>query len=410
VLGLTVGCARCHDHKFDPIPTRDYYRILAAFTTTRRDPVPPKPKPGGEAVKFKPEDRLGRALGVADAEATPATSYLLARGDVDHKAAEVKLGFLTVLTPPEADGDVTPWTRREKSAGAKTTGQRTALAEWMFDTEHGAGRLTARVIVNRLWQHHFGQGLVRTPSDFGTQGERPSHPELLDWLATELIRGGWKLKPIHRLILSSSAYRQDTTFDAQKAKTDPDNRLLWRRRPTRVEAEILRDAILAASGQLNRDLYGPSIKPAVPPEAMAGRNKDGIERPKQDGPEQWRRSVYLFTKRSLLTPSMMTFDAPNPTESCARRSVSTVPTQALALLNDPFVRRQAGHFAERCLAEAKHGAQSQARHAYLVALSREPTEDELRAAKKFLGDAVDKESMTDLCHVLFGINEFAYVD
>jgi hypothetical protein len=225
-----------------------------------------------------------------------------------------------------------------------------------------------------------------------------------------LIRGGWKLKPIHRLILSSSAYRQDTTFDARSAKLDPDNRLLWRRRPNRVEAEILRDAILAASGQLKRDLYGPSIKPAVPPEAMAGRNKDGIERPKQDGPEQWRRSIYLFTKRSLLTPSMMTFDAPNPTESCARRTVSTVPTQALALLNDPFVRRQAGHFAERCLAEAKHDAESQARHAYLVALSRPPNESELRAARKFLGEAVNKESVTDLCHVLFGINEFAYVD
>jgi hypothetical protein len=211
-------------------------------------------------------------------------------------------------------------------------------------------------------------------------------------------------------MMTSAAYRQDVTYDDAKAKTDPENRLLWRRRPVRVEAEVLRDSILAASGQLNRDLYGPSIKPFIPPEAMAGRNKDGIDRPKEDGPDQWRRSIYLFTKRSLLNPGLTAFDAPIPVGSCARRTVSTVAPQALFLLNDPFVRRQAGYFAERCLAEAGADVESRVRQAYLLALSREPSEGELQAAVAFLGGAVGEAGMTDLCHVLFGLNEFVYVD
>ena len=407
MLGLTVACARCHDHKYDPISAQDYYRLVAAVTTTVRVPAPPPPV-SGQTPTFKPEDRLGPPLGITDGSATPTTSYLLGRGDVEHKTAEVTFGFPAVLTPPGTGGAPDRWFK--KPTGAKTTFQRTALAEWMTDAEHGAGHLLARVIVNRLWQHHFGEGIVRTPSDFGLQGERPTHPELLDWLAAELIRAGWRLKPIHRLMMASAAYRQDATFDEAKAKIDPENRLLWRRRPVRAGAEVLRDSILAASGKLDRTLHGPSIKPFIPPEAMAGRNKDGIDRPKADGPDQWRRSIYLFTKRSLLTPGLTAFDAPSPTGSCARRTVSTVAPQALFLLNDPFVRRQATAFAERCLAEAKPDPESQVRYAYEVALSREPSETELSAAVSFLGGAADKASMTDLCHVLFGVNEFVYVD
>ena len=410
MLGLTVGCARCHDHKFDPVPTRDYYRMLAAFAGAARLPEPPKPLPGGAPVKFTAKDTLGPPLHVTDASPAPATFHLLNRGDVEKPVEPAPLGFLSVLTPAEAPGDPGRWLTKDRPAEAKTSGQRRAMAEWMTDIESGAGALLARVIVNRLWQHHFGQGLVRTAGDFGTQGERPSHPHLLDWLAAELIRNQWRLKPIHRLMLTSGTYRQSTAHDPARASIDPDNRFLWRRRPARLEAEILRDSILAASGQLKRDVYGPSVKPYIPPAAMAGRNKDGLERPKQDEPRQWRRSVYLFVKRSLPEPMLTTFDAPAPASSCARRTVSTVPTQALVLLNDPFVRRQAAFFAERCVAEAPGDAAGRVRHAYRVALSREPTERELDAAVRFLGPKADRAALTDLCHVLLGLNEFAYVD
>ena len=410
-LGLTVGCARCHDHKFDPISAREYYRLLAAFATTRREPMPKPPLPGGEANKFTREDQLGPAQGVTDASPTPVTSYLLARGDVGLKVEEVTLGFPAVLTSPDADGSPDRWRAKHPPNGeATTTRQRAAVAEWITDVEHGAGALAARVIVNRVWQHHFGEGLVRTPGDFGTQGEPPTHPELLDWLASELVRGGWKLKSIHKLILTSAAYAQGTAYDPAKAAVDPDNRLLWRRRPLRAEAEVVRDSILAVSGQLKREVGGPAVKTAMPPETAAGRDKDGLPRPDADGPDQWRRTVYLFTKRSRLTPVLTTFDAPAATESCARRTVSTVPTQALALLNDPFVRTQARFFAKRCLAEAGHAPADRVRHAYNLALSRDPTDREASAAAAFLGDAVDEEEMTDLCHVLFTANEFAYVD
>ncbi len=393
MLGLTVACARCHDHKYDPIPTRDYYRLAAAFTNTKRV---------GAAFKFdngKTAEELRKAaeqpLMLADEKANRVKSFLLRRGDPTSKAEEVQPGFLSVL---------------QRGGGVGSEAPRKMLAESITDVEHGAGQLVARVIVNRLWQHHFGEGLVRTPGDFGAQGSRPTHPELLDWLANELIRGGWKLKPIHRLMLLSAAYRQDTTFDAAKAKIDPANELLWRRRPMRLEAEIIRDAMLATSGQLKAEIYGPSIKPAIPPEANVGRNKDLMPRPKEDGPDQWRRSVYLFVKRSLLTPLLDVMDAPTANASCARRNQATVPTQALMLMNDPFVRRQAKFFAERCVKEAGEDPTARVRWAYRLALGREPTEGEVQAAAKFMSANPGKEPFTNFCHVLLQLNEFVYID
>ncbi len=355
MLGLTVGCARCHDHKFDPIPTRDYYRMLAAFTTTKREQRALAPHAAVEEYNHKIEEYYKNGmkgdkpapppegLTVTDASPEPQKSYLLPRGEAARQGPEVTLGFLSVLSK-----DDTVKVRRPE--GAKTTFQRTALAEWMTDVDGGAGRLLARVIVNRLWQHHFGEGLVRTPNDFGVQGDRPTHPELLDWLAGQLIAGGWKLKPLHKLLMTSAVYMQDDSYDEERAKVDLDDRLWWRRRPLRLEAEAMRDAILTASGKLDLTMYGPAVKPALPPEAMAGRNKDDVvPRPKEDGPDQWRRSVYLFAKRSLPTPLLETFDAPNPSGSCARRTQSTVATQARwrSLLNDAFVRRQAGEVGMR---------------------------------------------------------------
>src|SRR6185436_12064043 len=197
--------------------------------------------------------------------------FLLARGDFRAKSEPVELGFLTALTRGKAPADY--WAAaRADSRRSDSTQQRRAVAEWLTDTEHGAGTLVARVIVNRVWQHHFGQGLVRTVNDFGARGEPPTHPELLEWLTTQFVKGGWKLKPLHRLIMISSVYLQDTAFDPGKATVDPDNRLLWRRRPQRLESEILRDAMLAVSGTLNPEMFGPAFKAPVAPEAIQARN------------------------------------------------------------------------------------------------------------------------------------------
>jgi hypothetical protein len=404
-LGMTVACARCHDHKYDPIPTRDYYRLAAAFNSTQRVGGRFRSDEKHDAKEL--EDALREPLRISDVGAEPVTSYLLARGDPSHKLEEVRLGFLSVLEPERSPDR---WTDHPRSSGAKTTFQRTALAEWMTDVDDGAGALLARVIVNRLWQHHFGVGLVATPSDFGTQGDRPTHPELLDWLASELIRQHWRLKPIHRLMLTSAAYMQDTTFDPAKAKIDPDDKLLWRRRPMRLEAEALRDAILATSGKLDLTMFGPAIKPAVPPEAQAGRNKDFVPRPQDDGPDQWRRSIYLFSKRSAPTPMFDVFDAPNPNQSCARRAQSTVSTQALILMDSAFVRRQAGFFEDRVVNDAGAKPEDRVRLAYRLALSRDPTPHEIESAYRFLGPDAGRDALVDFCHVLLTLDEFAYVD
>jgi len=281
------------------------------------------------------------------------------------------------------------------------------------DPEHGAGHLLARVIVNRLWQHHFGEGLVRTPNDFGLQGDKPSHPELLDYLAQELIRSGWRLKTIHRMIVTSAAYRLSTRVDENAAKVDPDNRLLSRRRPMRIEAEILRDSILAVSGSLNRQMYGPGVRPPIPPEATLTRSRDKWPKDAVDGPETWRRSVYIFNKRAIRYPWLETFDAPDGILSCGLRVPTTVPTQSLALLNDSFVRKQADIFAARLVALAPVSSRERVERAYQIALGRRPSPAELDHSLTFLsapegGTEIDR--LTDFSHTLITLNEFFYVD
>jgi hypothetical protein len=349
-----------------------------------------------------------RGLVFVDSGAQPLPSFLLGRGDVNKKVEPVEFGFLTALLKEKSPED---YRRQVARPGGETTFRRAALAEWMVDLERGAGALLARVIVNRLWYHHFGQGLVRTPDDFGTQGEPPTHPELLDWLAGELIRSGWSLKHIHRLIVTSATYGQAVEHDARKAEIDPDNRLLWTRRPLRLEAETLRDAILTASGSLNPKMFGPPVRPYIPKEAMATRTQDPWPKDVVDGPESWRRSVYLFVKRSIRQPMMETFDTPDPNTSCGRRLVTTLPTQALALMNDGFVRNQATRFAARVIEAAGPDSAARVRAAYRLALSREPSGSESEQARKFLSAGKDpKESLVDLCHLLFTLNEFVYVD
>jgi hypothetical protein len=264
------------------------------------------------------------------------------------------------------------------------------------------------VLANRVWQHHFGEGLSRTPNDVGLQGDRPELGELLDWLAAELVAGGWRLKPLHRTIVLSATYRQGITIDAARSALDEDNRTWWRRRPLRLEAEAQRDALLAVSGALDATIHGPPVKEAIPAEARAGRDKDVMPRPATHGDGPWRRSIYLFTKRSVPLPLIDAFDGPTPSASCGRRSRSTVATQALILLNDPFVHGLAGRFAARVRREAGDEPGAQVRRAVHLALGRHPTPDEQARAEGFL--AADAAGLIDLCHALFITNEFVHVD
>jgi hypothetical protein len=246
------------------------------------------------------------------------------------------------------------------------------------------------VIVNRLWYHHFGRGIVATTSDFGLQGERPTHPELLDWLAGELIRSGWSLKHIHRLVVTSAAYRQGTTADERKQAIDPDNKLIWRRVPRRLEAEAIRDSLLAVSGGLDRTMGGP------------GTLKADME----------RRSLYFFLKRSQMNPMMMIFDAPDGTVGIEGRTTTTIAPQALLLMNSPVVKKAARSLAARLASKDDAAA---VKSGYALTVGRVPTAEELRASVEFLveqrkayGDA--KRAVEDLCQVLLGMNEFVYVD
>jgi hypothetical protein len=267
----------------------------------------------------------------------------------------------------------------------------------MTDVDDGAGHLLARVIVNRLWQHHFGRGIVATPSDFGLQGELPSHPELLDWLAQELVRGGWRLKPLHRLMMTSAAYRQDSKFVEASAKIDPNNRLLWRRAPRRLEGEIIRDSMLVVSGELDPALYGP------------GRLED----------DHKRRSIYFFQRRSQLPRMIAQFDGPDTLGGLPERTTTTVAPQALLLMNNAQVDTWARQFATRLskTSFSSHGEAVDA--AYRIALAREPLDSERAAAIAFLerqGASYGQDrngaelALTDFCKAILCLNEFVYVN
>ena len=337
----------------------------------------------------------------------------------------MQVGFLTVLTGSRSPEDYWNDARRE-IASDRSTGQRRALADWITDVDQGAGSLLSRVMVNRVWQHHFGEGLVRTVGDFGVRGERPTHPELLEWLAHEFVAGGWRLKPLHRLILTSAVYMQDTTYDADRATKDPDNRLLWRRRPRRLEAEILRDAVLSVSGTLNPEPFGPAYKPPIPPEAMLARNtKDPYPKDARDTESTRRRTVYMFHKRVVQHPLMQAFDGPDAAVSCGRRNITTVAPQALALLNDTFLRDRAADLARRLLAEGDATPEGWVTRGFELALSRPPSDSERAASVQFLETQLRRRSardkspapdehrlraLTDFAQALFSLNEFIYVD
>ncbi len=323
-------------------------------------------------------------------------THFLKRGDPNQKEGVAAPGFLQVLMR-SPDGD-----RRWQAAppsGWRTSYRRRALAAWMTDVEGGAGHLLARVIVNRLWQHHMGRGLVATPSDFGLQGERPTHPELLDWLASELIANGWRLKPIHKLILSSAVYRQGSRHDRARAAVDVDDKLYWRRVPRRLEAEVIRDAFLAVGGTLDRRPFGPGTL----------------------DPNHKRRSIYFFVKRSQLVPSMVLFDGPDALQGVEQRTTTTIAPQALLMMNNPTVRGCAEGLARRIARQGGGSLAEAVRAGYEIALARPPSDRELAESVAFVQEQVqsyraerkpDAEhlGLTDFCQVLLGLNEFIYVD
>ncbi len=393
VLGLTLGCCRCHDHKYDPLSARDYYGLYGIFESTRfafpgcepnqqpRDLVPLPPSASNAA---RP------AVAYAVAEGVPHNTRLQRRGEPADLGPEVPRKFPDVLGG-------------QKVQATRTSG-RLELAQWLTDPTNP---LTARVIVNRVWHWHFGRGLVMTPNDFGTRGARPTHPELLDDLASQFIESGWSLKALHREILLSATYQQASISSEPSPWYDS-----FARR--RLSAEELRDTLLAAGGELETT---PGAAHPFPPEATWHFTQHD---PFAAEYETRKRSIYLMQKRNRRSRFFALFDGPDPNESTPRRDVTTVPTQALFFMNDPFLHARAARFAARIRASAP-GERARLDFAYQVLLGRDPTEDERTEARSFLQEyatmVADRpqdqrgvEAWEAYARVLFGCNEVFHVD
>jgi cytochrome c553 len=428
-LGLTVGCARCHNHKLEPIAQKDYYRLQAflaatddhnivlASTEEQRDweakterikqEIEPLKRKAKRAVGEEKE-RLTSEIEALEDQMPPTLAtipstrndftqrtpiHVLKRGIWENKGEPVGPRPLGVLVPedqPELPADVAD--------------PRTRLARWLTAPEHP---LTARVLVNRLWQRHFGAGLVKTVNDFGTRGDRPSHPELLDWLAATLVENGWRLKPIHRLLVLSSTYRQSGRSPlADKAmRSDPEDRLLWHFPRRRLEAEEIRDAMLAVSGRLILKGGGPSVMVPVDPELVRQLYKPSQWAVAPSPSEHDRRSIYLIAKRNLRLPFLETFDAPALLTSCARRESSTHAPQALELLNGRLSNDLADSFARRLEREAGPDPERMIDRAFLLAMGRPPTSDERILSLAFLRE----QPLREFALAVFNLNGFLYV-
>ncbi len=512
-LGLTVGCAQCHDHKFDPITQRDYFRLQAFFATLLpRDDLPVATREEIEAhaarrtewelataqirgeldallakrrsntmqnalEKFRPEFRsavetpasertclqqqiafqamryvspkmagvtgeslkgdekqrfeelsaelakfdhlkpveLPVAMAVSDASPDAPPTHVLALGDYRKPQGEVTPGFPAFLGASEPAIAIPP-------AGEHTSGRRAALANWLCRPDHP---LTARVIVNRVWQHHFGVGIVATPNDFGAMGEPPTHPELLDWLAVEFVESGWSLKTLHKLIVTSATYQQSSRVDvdnpaqARALAVDRENRLLWHARRQRLEGEIARDAMLQVAGDLSETMFGPSARPKLP----TGVGSKAVWKPDDALEQQNRRSIYIFAKRNLRFPLLEIFDQPDLQISCPQRSMTTTAPQALALLNGEFPLEQASRWADQLM--TVHGDDTGAivGAAWRSAFGREPSGNESDASCAYIRNQLQvlaetgtesreaqRAAVADFCHALFNANEFLYID
>jgi hypothetical protein len=460
-LGLTLGCARCHDHKFDPFSQVDYYSLLAFMRNI--DPYGQHHKGGGgrgtgritrplattdeverwEGEKLRrvkeaegrltaaqdPERRKALeeevrrlkeapapydfALSIAENGPDVKPTHVLSRGRVESPGAEVNPAFPAVFGLP------TPELPRP-APGASSTGRRRVLAEWIASPRNP---LTARVLVNRLWQHHFGTGLVKTPDDFGRTGIPPTHPALLDYLAAEFVEGGWSIKRIHRLILLSDAYRMSSRADNRAAlAVDEGNELFWRQNLRRVESEVIRDTFLSVSGSLNPAVGGPSVYPALPHEVHITQDSAGKGWGESPPAEQNRRSIYVFVKRALKLPMLETFDFANCTSPMGQRPVTTIAPQALMALNDAFVHEQASSLAARLRRDAGSDWQACIDRGFRLVLQRKPTSAERRASLRLLasqaeafaregagGEARDR-ALKSFCLSLLNLNETVYVD
>jgi hypothetical protein len=392
---------------FNPLVVREVRAALSADAVSAYQKIVSR----GTELDRRGFARQDKTLVYADTAATRAETRILKRGSVTMPAEPVSLGFIDVLTAKGYQPDTRP-----VSSAAPSTHQRAALARWITDVASGAGGLLARVMVNRVWQQHFGTGLVRTPSDFGTTGDTPALPGLLDWLARDFIAGGWSLKALHRRVLLSAVYRQDTAFDEARATLDPENRTWWRRSPVRLSSENLRDAMLAASGQLNAQRFGVSVVLPVPREAII--TLTGAPYPTDIKDDSWirRRSVYAYAKRTVAIPLLQLFDGADASASCGQRLNTTVPTQALLLMNNDAVIARSADLADRVRREAPAGIAAQIDRAFLLALGRAPTRDEHARLAKFHQDQLalrggeTRRTLTDLCQVVFNLNEFLYVN
>lgn len=371
-LGLTIGCARCHDHKFEPLTTQDYYSLVAVFAPLER------PR-DGRTEKAIPVENI-EVYAWREPETPPAPTYILKRGSPTSPGAEVTPAVPAILATHPAEFP---------QADDRSSRRRLGLAQWIAQPDNP---LTSRVIVNRVWQQHFGQGLVTTASDFGLMGARPVHPQLLDWLAHWFMHdAGWSLKRLHRLILTSHAWQTRASADS-----------LVRYR--RLEVEAIRDSMLSVSGRLNPQRFGPAMRPHIPAAILeANSDKSSIWKPSEEW-EASRRSLYAFVKRSLVLPLFETLDLADTVSSCPQRQITTVAPQALVLFNGDFTNQQARHFAVRLRTAAGADPAAQVRLAWRLAVCREPTPAEHTAAIAF----VQQESLEQLCRVVLNLNEFVY--
>ena len=409
-LAMTVKCARCHDHKFDAIPQTDYYRIASSFWA---GPVAQRNREwnGGPT-----KEELGfDVLGWTDLTVNPPDLRLLVKGDIHRPLQVVAPGTLTGAPAIARTFD-------SPLANSKTSTRRLQLARWIVDKRNP---LTARVVVNRLWQHHFGEGLVRTPDNFGLLGSLPTHPELLDLLAAELMAGEWQLKRIHKMIVMSKTYCQSSIHPSASkyAELDATNRFWWRAERRRLDAEQLRDSLLLCSGRLDRSMGGPSFKAPINDEALEGLSRKGEAYKASPADESRRRGVYMFSKRSLAVPMMAVFDSCDTTAPTGKRDVSTVAPQALTLLNNEWVHGESHAMAARVLATSTNQEQRVV-SAWRMVLSREPSDRERIASIDFVsqgksnsnvgvGNSEANEELrafAALCHTLINTNEFIYLD
>jgi hypothetical protein len=389
-LGISIQCARCHEHKKDPIPQRDYYRLLAFFhDVTHQDGKNSRKVGGPDGVEVMSVWEEGRA-----------ETHVLLRGNPNLLGPKVEPGVPAIF---------------ERDGGERfpPDGKRKAFAEWLT----GRGNpMTARVMANRLWQYHLGRGLVPTPNDFGALGEEPSHPELLDWLASELMDGGWTLKRMHRLIVLSSAYRMSSRPDRDQLARDPGNRWFGRFPMRRLNAEEVRDSILAVSGSLNAKVGGPSICPPIPKEVLAGQSVPGQGWTLSTPAEAARRSVYIHVKRSLTVPILATHDAADTDASCPVRYTTTVPAQALGLLNGEFANESAERFARRLESERPGDPAGRVRLALRLIAAADPTGAEVARDLDWIATIRREDGLSEhaafarYCLLLLNTNAFLYLD